>query len=94
MDADHLVPMDLSMEPFGAAHISLRTISDLSNPFKKYSNKEFRQRFRFQKDSVIALLYLLSSDLVSSSKKKRLCSPNAATSHCTEVLCYGKLSKT
>ena len=42
---------------------ALRLFRDRTNPFEMYSEEEFKQRFRFKKQTVHLLLHVISSDL-------------------------------
>ena len=48
---------------------------DRTNPFEAFNNEEFKQRFRFNKQTFQLLLQLLSSDLEHCSAKNNFIPP-------------------
>ena len=40
-----------------------RVVRDRSNPYEDFSDEEFKNRFRFRKETVLSLMQLLSTDL-------------------------------
>ncbi|CAK8689627.1 unnamed protein product [Clavelina lepadiformis] len=52
-----------------------RNIKDRLNPFENFTEEQFRERFRFRKDSVLQLLGMISSDLEHGTNRNHCIPP-------------------
>ena len=52
-----------------------RNIRDRLNPFENFTEVQFRERFRFRKDSFLQLLGMISSDLKHNTSRNHCIPP-------------------